>query len=1784
MLHRACLWEWSDVREKIIGESSSAYHCESQNAGLNLPDMKNAIYLVAILCLIASAVLTGCGGSSASNGGTTTTTPAPTVTSISPTTATAGSGPLTLTVNGTGFQNTTTIQAGDVAEVTSYVSATQVTATLTAEQLASGGQLPIIALNGTASSGSGTAINLSVANPAPVISALTPAVLPAGSAVATLAVTGTGFVPTTAIDVNGSARTTAFVSATQVNVTLLAADMATVGSLALTAVNGTPGGGTSAAAAVAIDNPAPGAVITLSPGSAQVGTTTATTVTVTGTNFLPASTVQVNGAARATAYVSATQVTFQLTVADQAAAQPIPVTVVNPAPGGGSSVATTLTVANPAPGTTITLVPSSVTAGTTTPTNVTVTGTSFVPSSSVLVNGVSRSTTFVSATQLTFQLTVNDEANGQAIPVTVTSPAPGGGNSGSANITINNPAPTIAQPLPKIVMLGASSPVVVLVGTGFVPSTAIDVNGQARSTDYVSATQVEVVLTPADVAATGSLSLTAVNGTPGGATSAAATVAVNNPLPGGVVTLSPSMIATGATTPATITVTGTNFIPASTIQLGGSILGSTNTAVAVPTTYVSATQLTFVLTAAQQATVQQILVSVVNPTPGGGTTGYGTLIIYQQMPAPVIAQVSPSQLVVGSTDMLITVTGTNLFPQGSSTLVSSESTILWNDTALANPSECNGCGGGESISAAVPASLLTTVGPVTITVSNPESSPALSNALTVTIVNPPAPTLTSISPSGGPINTGATVTLNGTGFTANSTVEMNGTNIAATYVNSGELTVAVPASSVTLPGNLSFTVTTPAPGGGTTAPLPYTAYIGIPNNSMVYNPVNGLFYVSVPSAAGAPYGNSVVSVDPETGALGTPIQVGSEPDRLAISSDGTILWVGLDKASAVRQVNLTTGTAGLQFSLSGNSGIYATPPTVLALAALPGSPNSVVVATSENSYSTPPPLGIYDSGVLRGSGANFSAGALQVNGATNEIYAAESGSYGVFTYSASGLTQKGTASNGSYGSYSGDDLQVAGGKAYTDFGTVYDAEAGSLLGSFYVTGTTTAQGPTVADTTLGLVFILDTSSGYSYNSGNQIQSFNLSTYAATGSAAIPVSVPSSSAGSNSGPSHLTRWGTNGLAFRNGLGVISLRSNGVQDLSAVNADLGVTMTASGGTTTGTNATYTATVTNGGPSASTNIALTAQLPSTGVLISATPSAGTCTVSVALSCDLGGLANSGSATVTFVVQQTSAGTATMNVEVSGSENDPNTANNQAAATVTVTGSTYNLAPTLSAISPAAIEAGASDTVLTITGTGFSSASSVLIGSTVLTTSYTSSTSLTATVPAAQLANLGWAAITVSNPAPGGGASAPLPLTVFQVLTVGVNHILYEPFSREIYASVGSGSSGVQGNSIAQITPDTGTVGTPVFVGSQPTKMAISDDGNVLYALLGGANSVALFNLQTQTTAFTFTPKFTNYGGEGTGFRDVAVQPGSEDTIVVDFGYTSGMAIIDVNPTAQTAAIRGTGTSLYTGSGLQFYDPKTLYLFNIDTWQTLDKYGITPSGFANNAPEESSTLEGFGLFRLRGKLAFAQQGGLADVTTSPATQLGFYSPLVQYGGNQQVAPDTSLGQVFFLGSTSSSDSAYGSPDGIIAYNQATFMPNSVLPLNMGTIEGNTSYTGVDMIRWGQDGLAVLTSGGHIYLMRGPFVVPQLLNTNSAATLTSSSITSVTHGAGNTLLTLTGSNFIPGVAVNWNGSYRTTTIVDSAHVTVAIPASDLANSGTGSLVATNPGAPASSSLTITIN
>jgi translation initiation factor IF-1 len=71
------------------------------------------------------------------------------------------------------------------------------------------------------------------------------------------------------------------------------------------------------------------------------------TLTVNGTNFAENSQVMWNGEARATTYLSPTQVSAEITTADLASVGTAAVTVVNPTPGGGTSNAQTFTINAP---------------------------------------------------------------------------------------------------------------------------------------------------------------------------------------------------------------------------------------------------------------------------------------------------------------------------------------------------------------------------------------------------------------------------------------------------------------------------------------------------------------------------------------------------------------------------------------------------------------------------------------------------------------------------------------------------------------------------------------------------------------------------------------------------------------------------------------------------------------------------------------------------------------------------------------------------------------------------------------------------------------------------------------------------------------------------------------------------------------------------------------------------------------------------------------------------------------------------------------------------------------------------------------------------------------------------------------------------------------------------------------------------------------------------------------------------------------------------------------------
>jgi trimeric autotransporter adhesin len=162
------------------------------------------------------------------------------VRSVSPTSVVVGSSATTLTVNGTGFTSTSLAEVGGAPEPTTFVSSTELTAVVPASQLQSGATLDVVVTNGAASSSPASA-SLVVNNPAPAISQVSPSGVLLGAGSTSVAITGTGFVPSTTVQVNGSTRTTAYSSATQINAQLTATDLAAAGTLSITATNPAPG-------------------------------------------------------------------------------------------------------------------------------------------------------------------------------------------------------------------------------------------------------------------------------------------------------------------------------------------------------------------------------------------------------------------------------------------------------------------------------------------------------------------------------------------------------------------------------------------------------------------------------------------------------------------------------------------------------------------------------------------------------------------------------------------------------------------------------------------------------------------------------------------------------------------------------------------------------------------------------------------------------------------------------------------------------------------------------------------------------------------------------------------------------------------------------------------------------------------------------------------------------------------------------------------------------------------------------------------------------------------------------------------------------------------------------------------------------------------------------------------------------------------------------------------------------------------------------------------------------
>ncbi len=171
----------------------------------------------------------------------------------------------------------------------------------------------------------------------------------------------------------------------------------------------------------------------------------------------------------------------------------------------------------------------------------------------------------------------------------------------------------------------------------------------------------------------------------------------------------------------------------------------------------------------------------------------------------------------------------------------------------------------------------------------------------------PTPTITTISPTSTAAGGAAfTLTINGTNFVAASMVDFGGAARTTTFVNSTQLTAAIPAASIASTGTLSVTVTNPAPGGGTSNPLSFTVTSAGPSGVPT---INGLFPSCVP--AGEQLVDSINNQLTVSGGNFVSSSVvqwnGTDlPTTLEIGSNGTILTAQVPASDIA-----TAGTAAV---------------------------------------------------------------------------------------------------------------------------------------------------------------------------------------------------------------------------------------------------------------------------------------------------------------------------------------------------------------------------------------------------------------------------------------------------------------------------------------------------------------------------------------------------------------------------------------------------------------------------------------------------------------------------------------------------------------------------------------------------------------------------------------------------------------------------------------------------------------------------------------------------------
>src|SRR5215469_13506413 len=408
---------------------------------------------------------------------------------------------------------------------------------------------------------------------------------------------------------------------------------------------------------------------------------------------------------------------------------------------------------------------------------------------------------------------------------------------------------------------------------------------------------------------------------------------------------------------------------------------------------------------------------------------------------PTLSSLSSTSVAAGTGGLVLTLSGAGFL---------SNSTVDWNGATIPTIYVNSG-----QLTGQVPVADLAVAGQFQITVVNPGTGGGSSAPLVFTVTNP-SPLLSTISPTSAILGTASLpIAVTGSKFVTGSSIEWNGTMLPTSYVSSTQLTAQIPASDLAAATYAQVSVLNPTPGGGGSNSIGFSVVGGdtrisvlpVNANDIVWDAIHSKLYASLPSSDGAT-GNSVVAIDPVTANVGTPQAAGSEPNLMAISSDASYLWVGLDGSSAIQRFSLPGLTPDIAIHLPA-------PQTVLSIQAAPVNPHTVAVLQGIVG-SSPQAAGatIYDDATPRQDNVpgNVIASIDSIQWGSDDTQFYGEGflipAFASYTVGSAGITGQ--------QSYSGVSQQFVGaghfdtqtGHIFADDGQVIDPTTADLVGSF----------------------------------------------------------------------------------------------------------------------------------------------------------------------------------------------------------------------------------------------------------------------------------------------------------------------------------------------------------------------------------------------------------------------------------------------------------------------------------------------------------------------------------------------------------------------------------------------------------------------------------------------------------------------------------------------------------------------------------------------------------------